>query len=116
MKLEYVKCGDYMIPNLKANEEPEEPLTKYGLIRRHYLKEHRSGIYAGLMLEGRLKEHCLMIQEQANERFDLLVAQMALADGVTEELKAADQMKWVRMMNDIRVCAEEMVLSEIVYQ
>ena len=116
MKLEYVKCGDYMIPNLKANEEPEELLTKYGLMRRKYLKEHRSGIYAGLMLEGRLKEHCLIIQEQANERFDLLVAQMALADGVTEELKAADQMKWVRMMNDIRVCAEEMVLSEIVYQ
>ena len=116
MKLEYVKCGDYMIPNLKANEEPEELLTKYGLMRRKYLKEHRSGIYAGLMLEGRLKEHCLIIQEQANERFDLLVAQMALADGVTEELKAADQMKWVRMMNNIRVCAEEMVLSEIVYQ
>ena len=116
MKLKYIKCGDYMIPNLKANEEPEELLTKYGLMRRKYLKEHRSGIYAGLMLEGRLKEHCLIIQEQANERFDLLVAQMALADGVTEELKAADQMKWVRMMNDIRVCAEEMVLSEIVYQ
>lgn len=116
MKLKYIKCGDYMIPKLKANEEPEEPLTKYGLMRRKYLKEHRSGIYAGLMLEGKLKEHCLLIQTQADERFDLLVAQMAREDGVTEELKAVDQMKWVRMMNNIRACAEEMVLSEIVYQ
>ena len=116
MKLEYIKCGDYMIPNLKANEEPEEPLTKYGQVRRHFLKDHRSGIYAGLMLEGRLKEHCLIIQEQANERFDLLVAQMTQAEGVTEELKAADQMQWVRMMNNVRACAEEAVLSEIVYQ
>jgi len=116
MKLEYIECGDYMIPKLKANEEPVEPLTKYGLMRRKYLKEHRSGIYAGLMLEGKLKEHCLMIQEQANDRFDLLVAQMAQAEGVTEDSKAVDQMKWVRLMNNIRARAEEMVLSEIVYQ
>ena len=116
MKLKYVKCGDYMIPNLKTNEDPEEPLTKYGLMRRKYLKEHRSGIYVGLMLEGRLKELCLMIQEQANDRFDLLVAQMAQAEGVTEDSKAVDQMKWVQMMNNIRACAEEMVLPEIVYQ
>ena len=105
-----------MIPKLKANEEPVEPLTKYGLMRKKYLKEHRSGIYAGLMLEGKLKEHFLMIQKQANDRFDLLVAQMAREDGVTKELKAVDQMKWIRMMNNIRVRAEEMVLSEIVYQ
>ena len=76
MKSEYIKFGDYMIPNLKANEEPEEPLTKYELMRRHFLKEHRGGIYAGLMLEGRLKEHCLIIRVQVNERFDLLVAQI----------------------------------------
>ena len=116
MNLEYVKCGDYMIPNLKANEEPENPLTKYGLMRRSFLKEHRKGVYSGLLLEGKLKDHCLMIQEQADDRFDLLVRQMARAEGVTDEMNAADQMKWVRMMNNIRTRAEEMVLAEIVYQ
>ena len=116
MKLEYVRCGDYMIPNLKANEEPEGSLTKYGLMRRDYLKEHRGGIYAGLMLEGKLKEHCLLIQEQADFCFDQLVVQMAQAQGVTEELKTTDQMQWVQIMNNIRACAEEIVLAEIVYQ
>jgi hypothetical protein len=64
-------------PNLIANSEPEEPLTKYGLMRRNFLKEHRRGTYSGMMLEGNLKEHCLMIQKQAEERMDLLTSQMA---------------------------------------
>lgn len=115
MELEYVKCGDYYIPALSANEEPEEPLTKWGLMRRSFLKEHRPGIYSGMMLEGTLKDHCLTIQHQAEDRMDHLVEQMAQAQGVGERLKASDQMRWVRMMNNIRASAEEIVLEELIY-
>ena len=114
MELEYIKSGDYLIPNLIANNEPNEPLTKYGLMRHAYLKEHKRGIYSGLLLEGTLKEHCLMIQKQAEERMDVLITQMARTEGVNERLKAEDQMKWVRLMNNIIARAEEIVLSEII--
>ena len=100
MELEYVKCGDYYIPALRANEEPEEPLIKWGLMRRSFLKEHRRGIYSGMMAE---------------ERMDVIVEQMARAQGIDELLKASDQMQWVQMMNNIRVCAEESVLKELIY-
>ena len=115
MELEYIKTGDYYIPTLMANKEPEEALTKYGLMRKTFLKEHRSGIYTGMMLEGMLKEHCLTIQQQAEERMDVLIKQMARAQGVDEKLKASDQMRWMRMMNNIRNAAEEIVINEIVY-
>ena len=115
MELEYIKTGDYYIPTLMANKEPEEPLTKYGLMRKTFLKEHRRGIYTGMMLEGTLKEHCLSIQHQAEERMDVLIKQMSQEQGVDEKLKALDQMKWVRMMNNIRASAEEMVCNEIIY-
>jgi hypothetical protein len=115
MGLEYIKTGDYYIPTLMANKEPEEPLTKYGLMRKTFLKEHRRGIYTGMMLEGTLKEHCLTIQQQAEERMDVLIKQMSQEQGVDEKLKALDQMKWVRMMNIIRASAEEMVCNEIIY-
>ena len=115
MELEYIKTGDYYIPTLMANKEPEEALTKYGLMRKEFLKEHRRGIYTGMMLEGTLKEHCLTIQQQAEERMDVLIKQMSQEQGVDEKLKALDQMKWVRMMNNIRASAEEMVCNEIIY-
>lgn len=114
MELEYVRCGDYYIPALMVNEEPEEPLTKWGLMRRNFLKEHRPGIYSGMMLEGTLYEHCLTIQHQAEERIDVLVEQMVQAQGVDEGLKASDQMSWVRMMNNIRASAEESVREELI--
>ena len=115
MELTYEKNGDYLIPNLTANSEPEEPLTKYGLMHRNYLKEHRRGIYSGMLLEGSLKAHCLEIQRQAEERMDALTEQMAKAEGVDEALKASDQMGWVAKMNNIRNSAEEIVLSELIY-
>lgn len=114
MELEYVRCGDYYIPALMVNEEPEEPLTKWGLMRRNFLNEHRPGIYSGMMLEGTLYEHCLTIQHQAEERIDVLVEQMVQAQGVDEGLKASDQMSWVRMMNNIRASAEESVREELI--
>ena len=115
MELGYVKIGDYYIPALKANEEPEEALTKWGLMRRNFLKEHRRGICSGMMIEGKLKEHCLAIQQQVEERINVIVEQMARAQGIDERLKASDQMQWVQMMNNIRVCAEESVLKELIY-
>ena len=115
MKLTYEKNGDYLIPNLTPNGEPEQALTKYGLMRKNFLKEHRKGIYQGMVLTGELKAHCLQIQEQAEQRMDFLTEQMARAEGVDEELKAADQMKWVGMMNNIRHSAEEIVLKELIY-
>ena len=116
MNITYEKCGDYLIPNLIPDPELEGELRKFGLMRKSYLENHRRGIYSGLLLSGVLKKHLLMIQEQAEERFDLLVEQMAKQEGVTEQLKAQDQMLWVRKMNNIRARAEDVVLSELVYQ
>ena len=79
------------------------------------MENHRRGFYPGLLLSGELKKHLLMIQEQADERFDLLVEQMAKQEGVTEKLKAQNQMLGVRKMNSIRVRAEEIVREEIIY-
>ncbi len=115
MNITYEKCGDYLIPNLIPDSEPEGKLRKFGLMRKSYLENHRRGIYAGLLLSGELKKHLLIIQEQAEERFDLLVAQMAEKEGVTERLKAEDQMLWVRRMNNIRARAEEIVLNDMIY-
>ncbi len=115
MNITYEKCGDYLIPNLIPNPEPEGELRKFGLMRKSYLENYRRGIYSGLLLSGELKKHLLMIQEQAEERFDLLVEQMTKQEGVTEQLKAQDQMLWVRRINNIRVRAEEIVREEIIY-
>ena len=115
MNITYEKCGDYLIPNLIPDPEPEGELRKFGLMRKHYLKEYKRGIYSGLLLSGELKKHLLMIQEQAEERFDLLVQQMAEREEVTEQLKERNQMLWVRRMNCIRARAEEIVREEIIY-
>ena len=115
MKLTYEKCGDYLIPNLIPDPEPEGELRKFGLMRKSYLEKHRRGIYSGLLLSGKLKEHLLMIEEQAETRFDLLVEQMAEREGVTERLKAQAQMLWVRKMNNIRARVKEIVREEIIY-
>ena len=104
-----------MIPNLIPEPEPEGELRKFGLMRKSYLENHRRGIYSGLLLSGELKKHLLMIQEQSEERFDMLVEQMAKQEGVMEQLKAQDQVLWVRRMNNIRARTEEIVREEIIY-
>lgn len=115
MELRYEKKGDYQIPMLRMDDQPEGTLTKYGVMRENYLREHREAIYTGMLLSGELKAHCLDIQEQAEQRMEILTDQMAIAQGVTEELKAADQMSWVAKMNNIRYSAEEIVLTELIY-
>lgn len=109
MNLTYEKCGDYLIPNLILDPEPKGELRKFRLMRKHYLKEHRGGIYQGMVLSGTLKQHLLSVQEQAEARFDVLVGQMAEREGVTEQLKEAEQMLGVGRMNGIRTRAKEIV-------
>ena len=113
MNLTYEKCGDYLIPNIIPNPDPEGELRTFGLMRKHYLKEYKSGIYQGMVLSGKLKEHLLMVQEQAESQFDVLVEQMAEREGVTEKLKEENQLLWVERMNNIRARAEKIVREEM---
>ena len=102
-------------PNLVSTDE-EPHYGKYGIMRKTYLKEHRSAMYSLYMLEGRLTEHLNAVDDEAQERMDILVRQMMEKQGVTEELKARDQMEWVRAANGIRNMAEEIVLNELIYR
>ncbi|MGI6072743.1 MAG: TnpV protein [Lachnospiraceae bacterium] len=106
--------GDYLIPDLTAPEAPR--IGKYGMLRRSYLRDHRDGIYTGMMLSGKLNSHLEQIDRQANEMMETLTLHMAETQGVTESLKASDQMKWVGLMNNIRHSAEEIVLTELIYR
>ena len=101
-------------PNLVSTDE-EPHYGKYGMMRKVYLKEHRPAMYSLYMLEDRLVEHLNLVEDEAQERMGILVRQMMEKQGVTEELKARDQMEWVRAVNNIRNAAEEIVLRELVY-
>lgn len=116
MKLTYRRCGDYYLPNIGIPAEDVRPLGKYGRMRMRYLREHRSLLFNQLLLSGKLMKHLHSIDDTCQERLDLLIPHMKAAEGVTEELKAADQMEWVRRMNSIRSRAEEIVLTELVYE
>lgn len=114
-ELTYTMQGEYRLPNLLPPQEPEVTLGKYGLMRRRYLRQHRRVTYTNLLTSGKLTEHLLEIEQLARSRMEQITAQMARAEGVTEELKATDQMKWVGLMNNIRQAAEETVLTELIY-
>ena len=112
----YRQEGDYLIPNLALPEEPEYQIGKYGHMRRSYLKEYRKILYNNYVLEGTLFKHLAEIDQACNERMKNIVSAMAKQEGVTEALKAANQMEWVCRMNSIRSCGEEIVLTELVYE
>ncbi|MGE9906998.1 TnpV protein [Lachnospiraceae bacterium SGI.231] len=112
--LNYTLYGDYYLPDLEINEE-EPTYGKYGIMRKQFLKEHRSARYQYLVLTGKLTEHLNQVDKEVREKVEMLVEQMAEQWGVTEELKMRDQMEWVRRMNNIKNVAEEMVLLEIIY-
>ena len=113
--MEYVLVGDYYIPDLKLPNE-ERPIGKYGRMHREYLKEHNPMMFNDLVLDGQLWTYLADLNEQAQERLSLIVEQMKVSEGVTENLKASDQMAWIRAMNSIHNRAEEIVLKEIVYR
>ena len=115
MELTYTKVGDYYIPDIKAPDAPKHPIGKYGRMRKQYLAEHRPILYETMILNGTLWEHLSEIEKSCNERMEHLTAEMAKNEGITESLKAANQMEWVRRMNSIRQRAEENVLFELVY-
>ena len=111
----YTRVGDMLLPDLTLEETESKPIGKYGRMRKRYLKEHRPVIYSAMLLNDELYEHLSEIDQACEERMELLTRQLAKQEGVTEALKAADQMEWVRRMNNIRSCAEEIVLNELVY-
>ena len=114
MDLTYTRNGDNLFPALYL-EDANLPIGKYGLLRKRYLKEHKRGWYSSLLLTGKLDEHLAEIDHSCNERIELIMNQLARREGITEALKATDQMEWVRRMNCIQARAEEIVLSELVY-
>ena len=113
--LEYIRSGDYFIPNLTLPEETR-PIGKWGRMHREYLKEHKPIQYNCLLLSGKLWTYLADLNEQAQDRLERIIDQMKTAEGVTEELKAADPMAWVGAMNNIRARAEEIILQELIYR
>lgn len=110
--LSYTLYGDYYFPDLEINEE-DPTYGKYGIMRKQFLKEHRSARYQYLILTGKLTEHLNQVDKEAREKVEMLVEQMAEQWGVTEELKMQDQMEWVRRMNNIKSVAEEVVVKKL---
>ena len=111
----YELIGDYYIPVLSLSSEELRPIGKWGRMYRDYLKEYRPILYNDLILSGQLWTYLADLNEQAQERLSLIIEQMKVSEGVTEELKAADQMAWVGAMNSILNRAEEIILREMIY-
>ena len=112
--LHYTLVGDYYIPDLKFPEE-NRPIGHYGRLHREYLEREHPARYSSLILTGKLWTYLAALNEQAEERLDLIIEQMKAAEGVTEELKAQNQLEWVGRMNNIRNQAEEIINSELIY-
>ena len=112
-ELDYELIGDYYYPCLKAPEAPQ--VGRFGMLYHDYLRKHKRVTYSGLMLSGKLKEHIEDVDRQAEEMFSQLVEQMKQAEGVTEQLKATDQMAWIGAMNNILNRAMKIVMKEIIY-
>ena len=111
----YSKQGDYLLPNLLPPQAPTIPLGKYASMRSHFLKENWKVTYMNLMTSGRLNYHLAEIEQTAKTRIEQMVSQMVKNEGITEELKASDPMKWVGLMNNFRASAEEQILQELIY-
>ena len=112
--MSYTLHGDYYLPDLVLREE-EPTYGKYGMLRKQFLKEHRSAKYQYLLLTGKLTEHLNQIDQEARKQVEILMEQMVKKQGATEELKAQDQMKWVRLMINIKSSAEEIIIKNTIY-
>lgn len=109
----YTQVGDVLIPNLTVEETA--PIGRWGRMRKRYLKEQHPAVYSNMILNGSLYNHLSEINKAADERIELIVRQLAAKRGITEKLKAEDQLRWVQEMNAIRATAEEIVLAELIY-
>ena len=114
MKIQYIRVGDYFIPDLELPEETR-PIGKWGRMHRDYLREHKPIQYNCLLLSGKLWTYLADLNEQAQDRLEQMIDQMKAAEGMTEGLKDADPMAWVGAMNNIRNRAEEIILQELIY-
>ena len=114
MKLTYTQIGNYQIPNLVMDPQPEGEIGVWGWRRKMYLKEHKKGTYNAMLMNGTLTQHLIDTNEAALDMMETLVKQMAKAEGVTETLKRRDQMAWVGAMNNIRARADEIVRAELI--
>ena len=115
MELTYTQVGNVQIPNLVMDSQPENPIGKYGRMRKRYLEEKKDGTLTALVLSGKLTQHLMEINDLCREQIETLSRQMAKQEGLTERLKATDQMTWVQRMNNIRNRAEEIVVNSLVY-
>ena len=114
MNINYIRSGDYFIPDLKLTEETR-PIGKWGHMHRDYLKEHHPIRFNNLVLSGKLWTYLADLNEQARQRMETLIAQLKSSEGITESLKAADPIAWVQRMNSITARAEEIVRKELIY-
>ncbi len=114
MEITYTKHGDYYYPDLALPPQPTEDIGRFGRMRKKYLKEHQPDTFALMLMENTMMQHLIDIDRQANEQIDLITSQLAHAEGVTEDLKAHDQLGWIQAINSCRARAEEQVIREIV--
>ena len=116
MKITYREVNGYLIPNFKLPpEEASVSLGKWGMMYKDYLEKHKKVLFSTLLIQGKLYQHCAEVEKQAVEMFDMLVEQMKMNEGVTEELKEQDQMEWVQRMGNIEARAREVVSEELIY-
>lgn len=113
MTITYTQVGNYLLPNLIPPESPK--VGRWGMLRHSYLRNHREGIYTGMLMKGTLNAHLEEIDQQANEMERQLISQLAQLDGITEQLKAENQLEWVRQVDSIRNRADEIVLHDLIY-
>ena len=111
----YRKQGDYLLPNLLPPQQPKVPLGKYASMRSRFLQQNRKVTFTNLLTTGTLNSHLREIEQTALTRIEQTVSQMAKNEGITEELKATDPMKWVGLMNNLKASAEEQILKELIY-
>ena len=114
MDITYTKHGDYYYPDLSLPPQATEDIGRFGRMRKKFLKEHQPDTFALMLMENTLMQHLIDIERQANEQIDLITSQLAQTEGVTEDLKARDQLGWIQAINSCRARAEEQVIREIV--
>ena len=115
MEITYTNHEGFCLPNLTLPRKEDASFGRYGRLRLKYLKEHRKVLYINLLTAGELAQHLSEVDQQAQEMLELLVRQMAQEQGITEQMKAEDQMAWVGAMNNVRSAAEEVVMREVVF-
>ena len=115
MDITYTKHGDYYYPDLILPPQPAGDIGRFGRMRKKYLKDYQPDTFALMLMENTLTQHLIDIDRQANEQIDLITSQLAQAEGVTEDLKARDQLDWIQAMNSCRARAEEIVLNELIF-